>query len=65
MKDKIAQIIYDYLDWAYCGNCRYDSELPEKCDYCHRKNISWGISKETAEVLADKIMGIIKEVKYE
>lgn len=40
MRDKIAQIIYDYLDWAYCDNCRYDSGLPEKCDYCHRKSIS-------------------------
>lgn len=65
MKDKIAQFIYDYLDWAYCDNCRHDFEDSRKCDCCHRKSINWEISKETAEVLADKIMDIIKEAKYE
>lgn len=65
MRDKIAQFIYDYLDWAYCDNCRYNFEDSDKCDCCHRKSIHWELSKETAEVLADKIMDIIKEVKYE
>lgn len=60
MRDEIAQIIYDYLDWAYCDNCRYDSASPEKCDYCHRKSISWEISKETAEVIADRIMEVVR-----
>lgn len=65
MKDKIAQFIYDYLDWAYCDNCRYNFEDSDKCDCCHRKSINWELSEETAEVLADKIMDIIKEAKYE
>ena len=65
MKDKIAQFIYDYLDWAYCDNCRHNSEDSGECEWCHRKNISWGIGKEIAKDLADKIMDIIKEVKYE
>lgn len=67
MRDKIVQFIYDYLDWAYCDNCRYnfEDEDSEKCDCCYRKSIYWEISKETAEVLADGIMDIIKEVKYE
>lgn len=60
MRDKIAQVIYDYLDWAYCDNCRYGSELPEKCDCCHRKSINWEISKETAEVIADRIMEVVR-----
>lgn len=47
MKDKIVQFIYNYLDWAYCDNCRYNtSEQNTNCEYCHRKNISWGISKK-------------------
>lgn len=65
MKDKIAQFIYDYLDWAYCDDCRYNFEDSETCDCCHRKSINWGLSKETAGVIADKIMDIIKEVKHE
>lgn len=65
MRDKIIQLIYDYLDWAYCDDCRYNSENSGECEWCYRKNISWGIGKETAEVLTDKIMDIIKEVKYE
>ena len=66
MRDKIAQIIYGYLDWAYCDNCRYgDDEQNSNCEYCHRKNINWGIDKTTANELADGIMDIIKEVKYE
>lgn len=65
MRDKIAQFIYGYLDWAYCDNCRYNFEDSDKCDCCHSKSINWELSEETAEVLADKIMDIIKEVKYE
>ena len=65
MKDKIAQFIYDYLDWAYCDDCRYNFEDSEKCGYCHRESINWELSKETAEVLADKIIDIIKEANYE
>ena len=67
MKDKIAQFIYDYLDWAYCNNCRYnfEDEDLEKCNCCHRKSINWELSKETAEDLANEIMDIIKEVKHE
>ena len=50
MKDKIAQFIYGYLDWAYCDNCRYgNSEQNTNCEYCHRQSIDWEISK-TAEL---------------
>lgn len=65
MRDKIAQCIYNYLDWAYCDNCRHGFEDSGECECYHRKSISWGIGKETAEVLANEIMDIIKEVKYE
>lgn len=37
----------------------------EYCEYCHRKSINWEISKATAEEIADGIMDIIEEVKYE
>lgn len=66
MKDKIVQFIYGYLDWAYCDNCRYgSSEQNANCEYCHRQSINWEISKATAEEIANGIMDIIEEVKYE
>lgn len=48
MKDKIAQFIYGYLDWAYCDNCRYnfEDEDSDKCDCCYRKSIHWELSKK-------------------
>lgn len=66
MRDKIAQLIYDYLDWAYYDNCQCgNGEQNSNCEFCHRKNINWRISKTTANELADGIMDIIKEVKHE
>ena len=39
--------------------------MRDKLDWYYRKNINWNISKETAEILANKIMKIIEGVKYE
>ena len=51
---KIADIIYEELDYMYCDNCRYridsiDEYGFDHCDDCHRKYNGWGVSKETAE----------------
>lgn len=54
---KIADIIYKELNYMYCDNCRYNSEIVDKdeygcnpnCEDCHRKYNGWGISRKEAE----------------
>ena len=54
---KIADIIYRELNYMYCDNCRYNSEVVDldeygvnpNCEVCHRKYNGWGISKAEAE----------------
>lgn len=59
---KIAELLYEEIDYMYCNNCRFDSEIREedsdkwKCDECHRKYNGWGISKAESERIAKKIM---------
>lgn len=64
----IANLIYNDLDYMYCDNCRFNSEISEKesnekfghwgCEDCHRKYNGWGISKSNAEYLAKEIAKI-------
>ena len=57
-KEQISDIIYNYLDYMYCDNCRYDSEITDDdchCEDCHRKMNRWGISRATCDILAEKI----------
>lgn len=60
-KKKIANIIYENLWFAYCGNCRSYKEIEISdteygCDDCNRKKNGWGVSMEEAEAIADKII---------
>jgi ribosomal protein L37AE/L43A len=62
---KIADIIYEELDYMYCDNCRYQKNSEDKygmdhCDDCHRKYNGWGVSKETAEAIEKRYL---KEMK--
>lgn len=63
--EMISDIIYDYVDYMYCDNCRYSHELVEEsesaCGDCHRKNNGWGISRITADSIAEKICKNINE----
>lgn len=64
-EQKIAEIIYETLDYMYCDNCRFNSEISEKdcdesgniygCEDCHRKYNGWGISMAASEDLVRKI----------
>jgi hypothetical protein len=64
----IANLIYNNLDYMYCDNCRFNSEISEEesnekfgywgCEICHRKYNGWGISKSNAEYLAKEIAKI-------
>ena len=58
---KIAEIIYEELDYMYCDNCRYqidsiDEYGDDRCEYCHRKNNGWAVSKETAEAIEKRCL---------
>jgi hypothetical protein len=61
-KEKITQIIYDYLDYVYCNTCRYNSELEtdkygdDPCEDCIRKSMGWEISVSAAEQIAEDIL---------
>ena len=55
-KNEIAQIIYDYLDWMYCDNCRYNVEIESNCcEDCHSKNNGWALSRSVANGIAGRI----------
>lgn len=59
-KEKIAKIIYDYMGYIYCNNCRnYGNE--ELCEWCNRKSMGWKISEECAEKMADAIIEVIED----
>ena len=66
-KENIAQIIYKNLDYMYCDNCRFNSEIKENdsdewgCDDCHRKYNGWGISMQTSKRIAKEILESIGE----
>ena len=49
IKNKIAQIIYDNLNYVYCGNCRFDFEQDDdwRCNGCSRNYDEWSISMKT------------------
>ena len=63
-KNEISTIIYENLDYMYCNNCRFDSEIKKEdceegmyhCEDCHRKYNGWGISMKEANKLAKQIM---------
>lgn len=49
MLNKIAKIIYDELNYVYCGNCRFDFEQNNdwRCEICSRNYEKWSISMKT------------------
>lgn len=63
MKHKIAEIIFDRLNYAYCDSCRHgdlDSRGCEEasCEFCNRKKIYWAIRYETCLDIAQDIMNL-------
>jgi len=65
-QEKISDLLYNNLNYMYCDNCRFDSEISEEesekkygywgCENCHRKYNRWGISRGECDRLA-KIIG--------
>lgn len=73
-EQKIAELIYNDLDYMYCDNCRFGFEISEEdctdesgisygCEDCHRKYNGWGISKAASENLVRKIFDNTTENK--
>ena len=52
---EIASILERRLCSVYCDTC--DSDKTEaNCEYCTRKTMMWGISKEYAKSIAEEIL---------
>ena len=68
---KISNCIYDRIDYMYCDNCRYGSELEydedgySRCDDCHHKYNGWALSRDCASSLANQIVAIMEEIYNE
>lgn len=55
MEEKIKEILENSFECVYCDTCaEYCNE--DVCDYCHRKNMNWGISEDYAKIVAQKII---------
>ena len=57
-KEEISNLIYEYIDYMYCDNCRYNFEIPDtcNCDDCHRKYVKWAVSRYDCDLLAERIL---------
>ena len=63
-KELVSKLIYDYVDYMYCDNCRFNTELQEEsenaCGDCHRKYNGWGISRRAADTISEKILKLLE-----
>jgi hypothetical protein len=62
LKNKIAQIIYDELNYVYCGNCRFDFEQDNDwhCNSCIGSYEGWSIFMKKSKIISEKILEAIK-----
>lgn len=63
LKNQISDYIYNILGNVYCYNCRGNDDEDENndkyfCDDCHRKSMSWGISRYCCDSIAEKIISM-------
>ena len=56
-REEIFQVLKNKFSDVYCDSCAVNADFSgDNCDFCHRKNMNWGISDEYAELVADEIM---------
>lgn len=58
-KEKIIDILTYELSHCYCDNCKfgdYNTFQDNYCFDCHRKYQNWGLSRDAAAFLADRIL---------
>lgn len=61
MKEKIIKILMEKLKGEdrktiYCSTCSGNGDGEVRCEWCHRKDMQWGISRKYAEQIADEIL---------
>lgn len=57
IKFKTIDILLDNFRYIYCESCRHqDTNI---CDDCHRKYMSWSLSSESANQIAEEIISQI------
>ena len=56
-KETIAVLLKDELSYIYCDSCEHEM-YESACDYCHRKNMCWSLSMNTALEIAEKVLKI-------
>lgn len=54
----IKGILLKEFSSVYCDNCNGSC-----CDECNRKQMNWGLSEESAEDIAERILNIESEDK--
>lgn len=54
----IKDILVDQFSSVYCDSCN-----GENCDDCNRKQMNWGLSEDSAECIAERILNIESEDK--
>ncbi len=63
-KEKFTQYLMSTLDTVYCDNCRGndadDNTDPDFCEDCHRKYMSWELSRPVAEIIAEKALEMFR-----
>lgn len=59
-KNAVSNLLFDELCNVYCYNCE-NQETEDGCEYCHRKDMNWRLSKKAADSLAERIDKIYKE----
>ena len=65
IKSQIKDILLKNFHSVYCDTC--ENINTSKCDYCHRKAMSWSLSQTEADRIAEDILYevIIEEKQYE
>lgn len=53
-KEEQVSFLEEYFSSVYCDTCRYRYDNGA-CDYCHRKAMNWGLSKDAAEEIIKKL----------
>lgn len=62
MTDKISELILDEFSIVGCFNCGY-TKGSEECELCDGDLVEWGISKDRAERLSNKILQLVKTLE--
>lgn len=55
IRNKLIDLLMDYLCYAYCDNCKRDGSTL-CCAECHRKYQNWALGPQAAAQIVDRIL---------